>query len=153
MLLDDSTVAESINILKLLSSRAILAPTNDISIENNILVSGMNPFVFEVSSIMTGSDIDIAHGPLNPKKASKIIFEDMVTTAFDSNVEGRIGKYFEVTLKDENGNALSNKAIQIGFNGRIYNRTTDENGSASLQINLAYKGTYTFAISFLGDEY
>ena len=29
---------------------------------------------------------------------------------------------------------------------------TDENGSAKLQINLKYAGTYTFAVSYLGDD-
>ena len=29
---------------------------------------------------------------------------------------------------------------------------TDENGSAKLQINLKYAGTYTFAVAYLGDD-
>lgn len=82
---------------------------------------------------------------------TRIDCKNMTTTAVASE-DGRIGEYFQVTLKDENGTALANKPIKIGFNGRVYDRTTDENGSAKLQINLAYKGTYTFAIGFLGDE-
>ena len=46
--------------------------------------------------------------------------------------------------------------MQIGFNGVIYDEkngiVTDENGTAKLQINLGYKGAYTFAICFLGDD-
>ena len=42
--------------------------------------------------------------------------------------------------------------MQIGFNGAIYNRTTNESGKVRLQINLGYAGKYTFAVSFLGDE-
>ena len=87
-----------------------------------------------------------------PSRAStKIDCSNMTTTAVAS-ADGRVGEYFVVTLKDENGTVLANKEIKIGFNGRVYDRTTDENGSAKLQINLAYKGTYTFAIGFLGDE-
>ena len=149
--LNDSIVAESINILKLMSDRNALAPTNSIFIGNNTLTSGINPFRFEISSIMKDSDIDINSESLVQKKDSKIIFEDMVTTAFQSAIDGRVGKYFVIVLKDENSKVLPNKFIQIGFNGRIYNRTTNENGSARLQINLAYSGIYTFAISFLGD--
>ena len=47
---------------------------------------------------------------------------------------------------------MANKEIKIGFNGKVYNKTTDENGSARLQINLAHQGIYTFAIGFIGDE-
>ena len=57
-----------------------------------------------------------------------------------------------VALKDSEGNALAGKHISIGFNGKVYNRTTDENGSARLQINLANAGVYTFATAFLGDD-
>lgn len=86
-----------------------------------------------------------------PKAATTISAEDMTTTAVASQ-DGRVGKYFKVTLTDDNGNKLINKAVQIGFNGVVYNLKTDENGVAQLQINLGYKGTYTFAICFLGDE-
>ena len=46
--------------------------------------------------------------------------------------------------------------MEIGFNGVVYpyekdGIITDEDGYAKLQINLGYKGVYTFAICFLGD--
>ena len=88
---------------------------------------------------------------LTDRIPTRIDCNNMTTTAVAAE-DGRIGKYFVVFLKDENGTVLKNKAIKIGFNGRVYDRTTDENGSAKLQINLAYKGTYTFAIGFLGDN-
>ena len=59
---------------------------------------------------------------------------------------------FAYKIVDANGKALVNKSVQIGFNGRVYNRTTNETGDVKLQINLAYKGTYTFAIAYLGDD-
>ena len=76
----------------------------------------------------------------------------MNTTAIDSSIEPGTGKYFEITLRDSNGNALANKDIQFGFNGKIYNKTTDENGIAKLQINLQRADIYTFAVSFQGDD-
>ncbi|ADC46190.1 adhesin-like protein [Methanobrevibacter ruminantium M1] len=94
-------------------------------------------------------------GPQNithERKATQIIYKDMETTAIDTKVDGRIGKYFNVILKDSEGNILANKPIQIGFNGKVYNRTTDENGSAKLQINLIKADIYTFAICYLGDD-
>ena len=86
------------------------------------------------------------------KTVSTIEYDNMTTTAVDTNTDGRIGKYFIITLKDSEGKALTNKFVQIGFNGQVYDRTTDENGQAKLQINLKNAGTYTFAVSFLGDD-
>ena len=90
--------------------------------------------------------------PITPTKtATKIKYSNMTTTAVHP-ADGRVGKYFKITLVDANGKSLANKHIQIGFNGAIYNRITDKNGVAQLQINLGQKGGNTFAISFLGDE-
>ena len=86
------------------------------------------------------------------KRSSQIVYNDMTTTAVDVDTDGRAGEYFTITLKDSNGKALANKKVQIGFNGKVYDRTTDANGEAKLQINLQNAGIYTFAISFLGDE-
>ena len=86
------------------------------------------------------------------RKETQIIYQNMTTTAVDVDTDGRIGKFFFITLKDKEGNALANKFIQIGFNGNVYDRVTDENGSAKLQINLKYAGTYTFAVAYLGDD-
>ena len=86
------------------------------------------------------------------KVTSQIIYENMTTTAVDVDTDGRIGKNFTITLKDSKGNALANKAVQIGFNGKVYDRVTNKDGKANLQINLKNAGTYTFAICFLGDE-
>ena len=77
------------------------------------------------------------------KLASEIVASDMNTTAIVPGVDKGVGEYFKVTLKDSEG---------TGFNGKIYDKETDENGVAQLQINLGYKGDYTFAICFLGDE-
>ncbi|MBQ6098317.1 MAG: Ig-like domain repeat protein [Methanobrevibacter sp.] len=65
---------------------------------------------------------------------------------------GERGGYFRVQLFDKSGKALANKSVKIGFNAKVYNTTTDANGWAQLQINLAKAGTYTFAVGFLGDD-
>ncbi len=85
------------------------------------------------------------------KISTVIKYSDMVTTTVH-NVDGRIGKYFNIKLVDKSGKALAGKSIKIGFNGNIYSRTTDANGAASLQINLKKATVYTFAISFLEDD-
>ena len=85
------------------------------------------------------------------RRATSIIADDYTTYAIDYYV-GERGGYYKVKLVDDSGNLLANKAVKIGFNGRVYNTTTDSEGIAKLQINLIKAGTYTFAVAFLGDE-
>ncbi len=85
-------------------------------------------------------------------KKAIIIAPNMTTTVLTSTeAKARIGEYFNITLTDEAGNPLEGKKIQIGFNGKTYNRTTNASGQAQLQINLATVGGHTFAVSFLND--
>ena len=157
---DEDVVAESIDILYLESERGILSPSNVLNISANTISAGINPFEFEVTSISSGSDVNIGSQNITAnKKATKIIYSDMVTTAVDMALDGRVGEWFSFTLSDEEGNPIPNTPMEIGFNGKIYNAEnegiiTDENGTAKLQINLGSVGSNTFAISFLGnDEY
>ena len=89
---------------------------------------------------------------VKPTRISTRIDCKNMTTYAVAKEDGRIGEYFKVTLKDSEGDPLANKPIQIGFNGKVYDKTTDHDGKAELQINLGYKGTYTFAIGFIGDD-
>ena len=58
------------------------------------------------------------------------------------NSAGNLTKYykdpekFTVTVTDAKGQAAANKTVEITINGVTYTRTTDENGTASLNINL-----------------
>ena len=79
-----------------------------------------------------------------------IVGDDYETYAIDYYA-GERGGYFKVKLVDDAGKILANKSVKIGFNGKVYNTTTDSEGIAQLQINLAKAGTYTFAVAFLGD--
>ena len=88
---------------------------------------------------------------IKQRAASKIVCKNMSTVAV-ATPDGRVGEYFNVTLTDADGNPLVNKTVMIGFNGKVYTRTTNETGGVNLQINLGYKGSYTFAMCFLGDE-
>ena len=88
-----------------------------------------------------------------PNRTATIIeYKNMTTKSVVVGVDGRIGELFNVTLKDINGKPLANKTVGIGFNGKVYNKTTDANGHVELQINLKAEGKYTFAIAFLGDD-
>ena len=68
--------------------------------------------------------------------------------AFDSFASNK-RLYFNLT--DINTNPLKNKTVSIKINGVTYNRTTDENGSASIAINLP-NGDYSAVLSFEGDD-
>lgn len=67
-------------------------------------------------------------------------------------VNSNNGKYFKVTLKDGDGKALPSKQVQINFNGKTYNRTTNGEGLASLQINVKKTGKYDISVVFNGDS-
>jgi len=150
---NEDVVPESVTVLQLESERGVLAPTNDIVISGNTMDAGINPFDFDVTSVSSGSDVTIPVGPMKPERIeTEIVYQNMTTTAVDVDTDGRVGKYFFITLRDKNGNLLKNKHVQIGFNGNVYDRDTNENGSAKLQINLKNAGTYTFAVSYLGDD-
>ena len=62
-----------------------------------------------------------------------------------------VAKNLVVTLKDANGNAISNAKITINLNGKATPVTTDKNGQAKLAINLPAK-TYTATITYNGDN-
>ncbi|WP_407381791.1 hypothetical protein [Methanobrevibacter sp.] len=59
-----------------------------------------------------------------------------VLTAEDMNMTYLDGSTFNATLVDGTGNPLSNVKITFNINGVFYDRTTDENGTARLNIRL-----------------
>ena len=152
-LANNDVVPESVTVLELDSERPVLAPTGEIAVTGNTLAAGVDPFDFKVTSVNTDDGTVVPAGPISTERIeTQIIYQNMTTTAVDVDTDGRVGKYFYITLKDKNGNLLKNKHVQIGFNGQVYDRDTDENGQAKLQINLKNAGTYTFAVSYLGDD-
>ena len=162
----EDIIGETITVLKLCSPRAILATTGSISLIGNSLFEGVNPFAFEVSSVLNGSDVNIINGSIishndsngsdvpdkTVERIKSVISSSDMTTTTVYGKDGKIGKYFTFRLTDSNSKALAYKQIIISFNGKNYYRTTDKNGYAKLQINLAKKGTYAIVACFLGDD-
>jgi len=72
-----------------------------------------------------------------------ILFVDNITKYYLGN------ERLEIYLKDGKGNALYNQTVFIEINGRLYNRTTDNNGFASMGINLI-PNTYSVYVYFNG---
>lgn len=116
------------------------------------LVTGSHKLL--VSSNATGNitnqtfDFDV----ILPKVDIAITFKDMSVVTVNTAVDGKIGKYFTVTLKDTLGNVLDNKTVQISINNKKSILTTNENGIAKLQLNIAKANVYTCAVAFLGDD-
>ena len=69
--------------------------------------------------------------------------------ADDLKMSYRDGSKFNVTILDGQGNPYSNQVVSCNVNGVFYNRTTDSNGVASLNINLQ-SGEYIITSSFNG---
>ena len=161
--INDNVVGESVNLLMVNSERGILATTNSINIENVSSFDGLKQFKFNVTSIGGESGINIPQGgniDINGSSggptvmvATTIVAKAMKTTTVNTKINGKkAGKNYSITLKDSKGNVLAGKQVLISFNGKIYKRTTNAKGVASVKIALAKKGTYPVVVSFLGDE-
>ena len=70
------------------------------------------------------------------------------------NLVPQSGEYFTATLKDDKGNPVANEKISFKISGfsTTYTKTTDANGKAQLQINLASEKTYTITANYAGSE-
>ena len=111
------------------------------------LTNGKYYIEFEYEGVYDGIDFIINIPPIE----TNITYSDMKTVTVNTKVDGKIGKYFKVTLNDENGKTLANKEILIGYEGKTIKGITDENGTYKLQINIQKAGTYTIAACYLGD--
>lgn len=86
----------------------------------------------------TDDTLAIPTSNVDPNKKNTVIEVDKKFTrvANDYNAGERGAKFYAV-LKDSDGNKLVGKTVQIAVNGPIYNVTTDSQGRAALDINLA----------------
>ena len=83
------------------------------------------------------------------KSSSTIIVADSTTvlTGNDLKMYYKDGSKFNVTLTDLNSVPMANETVTFNINGLSYNRTTNENGVAGLNINL-WPGTYKISYSY-----
>ena len=72
-----------------------------------------------------------------------------ILQAKDLNMKFRDGSKFEAKLLDGQGNPFAGQKITFNINGVFYDRTTDENGIARLNINLQV-GNYIITSTFNG---
>ena len=70
-------------------------------------------------------------------------------TGNDTELYFKNGTAFKVELSDSNGSSLANQSVIFNINGNNYTRTTNDEGIASMAINLI-PGDYTIAAFFAG---
>ena len=114
---------------------------------------GLVPDIYTADIIFAGDEIyaesstsaDVTVLPLGSEIIAEVSAEyTVVEVVNDSAV-------FNLVLIDENGNCLSNKTIDIEFNGIIENFTTDDEGKIEYLIS-AEAGNYTLVMTFAGDD-
>ena len=65
---------------------------------------------------------------------------------------GNSATYFDVTLKDNEGNILSNQNITFTVNKKSYTAVTNSKGIASVKTDSLKVGSYTVAVTYRGAE-
>ena len=135
----------TISLLNVNTSSNPFKPSSDVSISKNIMASGVNSLKTNASALS---------GNVALKKAVQ-------TTLTGANTQkvyaipykaAKSGKYYTVTLKDKNGNVLTNKTVKFTLAGKTYTVKTDAKGVAKLAINIYKPGTYKLAVSFAGES-
>ena len=84
-------------------------------------------------------------------KTLEVISDDVNLTADDVVMIYKDGSRLYAVLLDAKGNPIADAILSFAINNEIYNRTTDENGSASIALNLDY-GVYDVVISYVGNK-
>ena len=73
------------------------------------------------------------------------------TTISTQNTNIPKSTYFSITLTDSEGNAISNQSVTFNLCNTNYTQKTDDNGVASLKIDLT-PGSYNMTVYYLGDS-
>ena len=107
---------------------------------------GLYPGVYTFSIIFIGDD-----GYYQSVKIVTVNVTRKATNVICSMNQCYFNEKLNVTLKDASGRPLANKKVVFYLYNTHYDKTTDSNGKASLEINLN-NGTYTFIIKFNGDR-
>ena len=88
----------------------------------------------------------------NSTSGSFVVKIVTAVSASQVNVVYGNSKNMVVTLKDSNGNVVSGKDISVKLNGKIYTKTTNNNGQVAIAIPNLVPKTYVASIVFSGDD-
>ena len=129
--------------------------------------------IFELNNLTNGEinmsfDGATLYKPYNTTITLKDIAPSIVKVESNFNITGGVitlngyavdtkageeGIYYATELLDANGNPIKGAKIQFAVNDKIYNRTTNENGSFNpYKLNMVRAGRYTMAFYFAGND-
>ena len=149
------------------------ATINYASAEGNGTVITDENGTFKISDLANGQinltfDGDFYNEPANATITLKDIIPSVVKVESQFNITGGVitlngyavdtkageeGIYYATELLDANGNPIKDAKIQFAVNNKIYNRTTNENGSFNpYKLNMKRAGRYTMAFYFAGND-
>ena len=103
-------------------------------------------------SISTSFLGDNKYNPSNKTNVINVNRANVTPEVHDLKMDYKEGSKFNAIIKDENGKVAVNLKVQFTVNGVSYNRTTNEYGIASLNINLK-PGNYTVKTLFKNSNY
>ena len=152
---EDNTVLSNQNVTIFITSGDLIVDEINATTDENGLVS--LPLVYDVGEydiavVYEGDTITnyafyhetYANATFTMKGANVIIVGENVT------IPTKAKQRFEILLKDADNKLLANKTVQFTINGVTYNRTSDENGKAGLNINLNM-GDYNITAAYTDD--
>ncbi|MCC7553734.1 MAG: right-handed parallel beta-helix repeat-containing protein [Methanobacteriaceae archaeon] len=131
----------SINAVYVKSQNGPLQVQGALEVRKNTLDGGIKLFEFFNDGWLDGDDIVIKPETLNSTISGKNV-----------TIISSVGNRFEVVVKDQNGKVVVGENVTFEINGVKYNRTSDENGVAGLNINLN-TGNYTITAAYGGTQY
>lgn len=83
------------------------------------------------------------------ERVSKTVTIKSLIVSSDLTLTEKNSAKFNVKILNSNGKASPNKKVKITVNGKIYTKTTDKNGTASVDINLK-SGKYNIITEYNG---
>ena len=123
--------------------------TTDSKGQASVSVSFANENTYVVNVNYKGNKVykaSGANGKINVAKFAANI------DSYDKSYSKDSAPKYEISLKDSSGNALSNKNVIFTFNGNSYEKTTDANGKASLDLVNPGVGSFDIKATFSGSD-
>ena len=96
-----------------------------------------------------GEYIITSENPITGEKVSNNITVLSIIESSDATFTYEQGGKYTCKVVDEQGNAVANAKVTFNIHGKIYERTSDENGTVSLNINL-FPGDYIITMDYNG---
>ena len=106
--------------------------------------------ILDANSHCSGENCS-SYGELLGLDFSENSIKQTVLSGNDTQLYYKDGSAFKVALSDNDGNLLSNKSVIFNVNGKNYTKITDNDGVASMAINLN-PGEYNIVSFFTGTK-